>query len=145
MHTFSCLLIFAVPTILLIMNTMWFAKILRGLKKTLAKRQWREEWKHKLTNIDSHPFVQPLHSYMHFPSKAVSAAPSTSWSPCTWFRNTLSTAGNFPWMLCLVNTRLVMAKDDFSVDRMLLRLNSLGSSLQVDLERLTFRCFCLQV
>jgi len=28
-----------VPTILLVMNTMWFAKILRGLKKTLAKRQ----------------------------------------------------------------------------------------------------------
>ncbi|KAK8453742.1 hypothetical protein SEVIR_5G335900v4 [Setaria viridis] len=39
MHTFSCILIFAVPTILLVMNTMWFAKILRGLKKTLAKRQ----------------------------------------------------------------------------------------------------------
>jgi len=39
MHTFRCILIFAVPTILLVMNTMWFAKILRGLKKTLAKRQ----------------------------------------------------------------------------------------------------------
>uniref|UniRef100_A0A0D9V658 TLC domain-containing protein n=1 Tax=Leersia perrieri TaxID=77586 RepID=A0A0D9V658_9ORYZ len=39
MSTFSCILIFAVPTILLAMNTIWFAKILRGLKKTLAKRQ----------------------------------------------------------------------------------------------------------
>ncbi|GJN17533.1 hypothetical protein PR202_gb04610 [Eleusine coracana subsp. coracana] len=39
MHTFSCVLVSAVPTILLVMNTMWFAKILRGLKKTLAKRQ----------------------------------------------------------------------------------------------------------
>ncbi|OEL20827.1 hypothetical protein BAE44_0018153, partial [Dichanthelium oligosanthes] len=39
MHTFSFILIFAVPTILLVMNTMWFAKILRGLKKTLAKKQ----------------------------------------------------------------------------------------------------------
>ncbi|XP_062206990.1 uncharacterized protein LOC133908834 isoform X1 [Phragmites australis] len=39
LQTFSCILIFAVPTILLIMNTMWFAKIVRGLKKTLAKRQ----------------------------------------------------------------------------------------------------------
>ncbi|GJM93018.1 hypothetical protein PR202_ga09533 [Eleusine coracana subsp. coracana] len=39
MHTFSCVLVSAVPTILLVMNTMWFAKILRGLKKTLTKRQ----------------------------------------------------------------------------------------------------------
>jgi hypothetical protein len=39
MHTFSCIMIFAVPTILLVMNTMWFAKILRGLKKTLAKME----------------------------------------------------------------------------------------------------------
>ncbi|XP_021313343.1 transmembrane protein 56 isoform X1 [Sorghum bicolor] len=39
MHTFSCILVFGVPTILLVMNIMWFAKILRGLKKTLAKRQ----------------------------------------------------------------------------------------------------------
>uniref|UniRef100_A0A0E0C879 TLC domain-containing protein n=1 Tax=Oryza meridionalis TaxID=40149 RepID=A0A0E0C879_9ORYZ len=39
MRTFSCILIFAVPTILLVMNTVWFVKILRGLKKTLAKRQ----------------------------------------------------------------------------------------------------------
>ncbi|KQK09939.1 transmembrane protein 56 [Brachypodium distachyon] len=39
MQTFSCLLIFAVPTILLVMNTIWFAKILRGLQKTLAKKQ----------------------------------------------------------------------------------------------------------
>ncbi|KAE8789378.1 Transmembrane protein 56 [Hordeum vulgare] len=39
MRFFSCLLIFGVPSILLIMNTIWFAKILRGLKKTLAKRE----------------------------------------------------------------------------------------------------------
>ncbi|XP_047060350.1 TLC domain-containing protein 4-like [Lolium rigidum] len=38
MKTFSCLLVFGVPTVLLIMNTVWFAKILRGLKKTMAKR-----------------------------------------------------------------------------------------------------------
>ncbi|VAH80201.1 unnamed protein product [Triticum turgidum subsp. durum] len=39
MRTFSRVLIFGVPTILLIMNTIWFAKILRGLKKTLTKRE----------------------------------------------------------------------------------------------------------
>lgn len=39
MRTFSCVLIFGVPSILLIMNTIWFSKILRGLKKTLAKRE----------------------------------------------------------------------------------------------------------
>jgi hypothetical protein len=38
MQDFSCLLVFGVPTVLLIMNTVWFAKILKGLKKTLAKR-----------------------------------------------------------------------------------------------------------
>ncbi|XP_072952410.1 uncharacterized protein [Typha angustifolia] len=39
MHTFGYLLTFLVPTILFIMNIMWFGKILKGLKKTLAKRQ----------------------------------------------------------------------------------------------------------
>ncbi|KAL5227483.1 hypothetical protein ABZP36_015748 [Zizania latifolia] len=39
MRTFGRFLIFVVPMVLLVMNTMWFAKILRGLKKTLAKRQ----------------------------------------------------------------------------------------------------------
>jgi hypothetical protein len=38
MDTFACLLISVAPTILFIMNVMWFSKILRGLKKTLAKR-----------------------------------------------------------------------------------------------------------
>lgn len=39
MHTFGYLLTFLVPTALFVMNMMWFAKILRGLKKTLAKQQ----------------------------------------------------------------------------------------------------------
>ncbi|XP_073107629.1 uncharacterized protein [Elaeis guineensis] len=39
MHTFGYLLTFLVPTALFVMNMMWFAKILRGLRKTLAKRQ----------------------------------------------------------------------------------------------------------
>ncbi|GAV76240.1 TRAM_LAG1_CLN8 domain-containing protein [Cephalotus follicularis] len=39
MHTFGSLLVFGVPSALAIMNLMWFAKILKGLKKTLAKRQ----------------------------------------------------------------------------------------------------------
>uniref|UniRef100_A0ACD5VTH1 Uncharacterized protein n=1 Tax=Avena sativa TaxID=4498 RepID=A0ACD5VTH1_AVESA len=39
MQTFSCILVFGVPTVLLIMNTIWFTKILRGLKKTMAKRE----------------------------------------------------------------------------------------------------------
>ncbi|KAK6916925.1 TRAM/LAG1/CLN8 homology domain [Dillenia turbinata] len=38
MHIFGYLLVFAVPSILAIMNLMWFGKILKGLKKTLAKR-----------------------------------------------------------------------------------------------------------
>ncbi|KAG2626431.1 TLC domain-containing protein 4-like isoform X1 [Panicum virgatum] len=38
MDTFARLLISVAPTILFIMNVMWFSKILRGLKKTLAKR-----------------------------------------------------------------------------------------------------------
>lgn len=39
MHTFGYLLTFLVPAALFVMNMMWFAKILRGLRKTLAKRQ----------------------------------------------------------------------------------------------------------
>lgn len=39
MHAIGYLLVFAVPFLLAIMNLMWFGKILKGLKKTLAKRQ----------------------------------------------------------------------------------------------------------
>ncbi|XP_022982442.1 transmembrane protein 56-like [Cucurbita maxima] len=39
MHAFGQLLVFVVPLVLSVMNLMWFAKIFRGLKKTLAKRQ----------------------------------------------------------------------------------------------------------
>lgn len=39
MHVFGFFLVFVVPAVLAAMNLMWFGKILRGLKKTLAKRQ----------------------------------------------------------------------------------------------------------
>ncbi|OVA12389.1 TRAM/LAG1/CLN8 homology domain [Macleaya cordata] len=39
MHTFGLLLVFVVPSVLATMNLIWFGKILKGLKKTLAKRQ----------------------------------------------------------------------------------------------------------
>ncbi|KAG0481430.1 hypothetical protein HPP92_011933 [Vanilla planifolia] len=39
MHAFGCFLVFMVPSVLFIMNMMWFTKILKGLKKVLAKRQ----------------------------------------------------------------------------------------------------------
>lgn len=39
MHRFGYLLAFVVPAVLAVMNMMWFAKILKGLKKQLAKRQ----------------------------------------------------------------------------------------------------------
>lgn len=39
MHTFGYILVFAVPGALTIMNVMWFGKILKGLRKQLAKRQ----------------------------------------------------------------------------------------------------------
>lgn len=39
MHAIGYLLVFVVPFVLAIMNLMWFGKILKGLKKTLAKRQ----------------------------------------------------------------------------------------------------------
>ncbi|KAK9223429.1 hypothetical protein WN944_011872 [Citrus x changshan-huyou] len=39
MHAIGYLLVFVVPFVLAIMNMMWFGKILKGLKKTLAKRQ----------------------------------------------------------------------------------------------------------
>jgi hypothetical protein len=38
METFGYLLVCVVPAILFVMNMIWFSKILRGLKKTLAKR-----------------------------------------------------------------------------------------------------------
>ncbi|XP_057954836.1 uncharacterized protein LOC131148895 [Malania oleifera] len=39
MHSFGIFLIFVGPSVLSVMNLMWFKKIARGLKKTLAKRQ----------------------------------------------------------------------------------------------------------
>ncbi|PKI77284.1 hypothetical protein CRG98_002229 [Punica granatum] len=39
MHDFGKLLVFGVPLALSIMNLMWFGKIIKGLRKTLAKRQ----------------------------------------------------------------------------------------------------------
>ncbi|KAM0951617.1 putative TRAM/LAG1/CLN8 domain-containing protein [Dioscorea sansibarensis] len=39
MQTSGYILVFVIPLVLAIMNTMWFAKILKGLRKTLAKRQ----------------------------------------------------------------------------------------------------------
>ncbi|KAG6642614.1 hypothetical protein I3843_09G147600 [Carya illinoinensis] len=39
MHPFGYFLVFVVPSALAMMNLMWFGKILKGLKKTLAKRQ----------------------------------------------------------------------------------------------------------
>ncbi|MBA0712297.1 hypothetical protein Golax_011407 [Gossypium laxum] len=38
-HSYGLLLIFVVPFILSVMNLMWFGKIIKGLRKTLAKRQ----------------------------------------------------------------------------------------------------------
>ncbi|EEF41983.1 conserved hypothetical protein [Ricinus communis] len=39
LHEFGILLVLIVPAMLSIMNLMWFWKIIKGLKKTLAKRQ----------------------------------------------------------------------------------------------------------
>ncbi|KAK9706970.1 hypothetical protein RND81_07G164300 [Saponaria officinalis] len=39
MHAFGYFLVFVVPFVLAAMNLMWFGKILKGLKKTLTKRQ----------------------------------------------------------------------------------------------------------
>ncbi|KAM7524666.1 hypothetical protein LguiA_014568 [Lonicera macranthoides] len=39
MHTIGFLLVFVVPSALATMNLMWFGKIIKGLRKTLAKRQ----------------------------------------------------------------------------------------------------------
>ncbi|KAL0929089.1 hypothetical protein M5K25_001029 [Dendrobium thyrsiflorum] len=39
MHITGYLLVFLVPSALAIMNLMWFGKIIKGLRKTLAKRQ----------------------------------------------------------------------------------------------------------
>ena len=38
MHIFGYALVFGVPAALGIMNLIWFGKIVRGVKKTLAKR-----------------------------------------------------------------------------------------------------------
>lgn len=40
MHTFGYLLVFVVPSVLAVMNLMWFGKIIKGLIKQLAKMQW---------------------------------------------------------------------------------------------------------
>ena len=40
MHNIGLLLVVVVPSVLAVMNLMWFAKIIKGLKKTLTKRQW---------------------------------------------------------------------------------------------------------
>ncbi|XP_042502071.1 TLC domain-containing protein 4-B-like isoform X2 [Macadamia integrifolia] len=39
MQPFARLLAYAVPSVLAVMNLLWFGKIVKGLKKTLAKRQ----------------------------------------------------------------------------------------------------------
>lgn len=39
MHTFGQILVIVVPLVLSVMNLVWFAKIIKGLRKTLAKRQ----------------------------------------------------------------------------------------------------------
>lgn len=39
MHSYGLLLVSIVPLVLAVMNIMWFGKIIRGLKKTLTKRQ----------------------------------------------------------------------------------------------------------
>ncbi|GKV44263.1 hypothetical protein SLEP1_g51460 [Rubroshorea leprosula] len=39
MHIFGYLLVFVVPLVLCIMNLVWFGKIVKGLRKTLAKSQ----------------------------------------------------------------------------------------------------------
>ncbi|KAL2322453.1 hypothetical protein Fmac_026832 [Flemingia macrophylla] len=39
MHTFGQLLVMVVPLVLSVMNLIWFSKIIKGLRKTLAKRQ----------------------------------------------------------------------------------------------------------
>ncbi|PIA37768.1 hypothetical protein AQUCO_03000356v1 [Aquilegia coerulea] len=39
MHIFGIMLVFIVPLVLSVMNLMWFGKIIKGLRKQLAKRQ----------------------------------------------------------------------------------------------------------
>lgn len=38
MHVIGYLLVFGVPTVLGMMNLMWFGKIVKGLMKTISKR-----------------------------------------------------------------------------------------------------------
>lgn len=40
MHVIGYLLVFGVPTVLGMMNLMWFGKIVKGLMKTISKRRW---------------------------------------------------------------------------------------------------------
>ncbi|XP_061342812.1 uncharacterized protein LOC133288982 [Gastrolobium bilobum] len=39
MHTFGQILVIVVPVVLSVMNLVWFSKIIKGMMKTLAKRQ----------------------------------------------------------------------------------------------------------
>ncbi|KAK7304967.1 hypothetical protein VNO77_42864 [Canavalia gladiata] len=39
MHTYGQILVMVVPLVLAVMNLVWFSKIIKGLRKTLAKRQ----------------------------------------------------------------------------------------------------------
>ena len=42
MHPFGYLLVFVVPVALSVMNLMWFGKIVKGLMKTLEKKDNKE-------------------------------------------------------------------------------------------------------
>lgn len=50
MHIVGFLLVYVVPLTLAVMNLVWFGKILKGLKKTLAKRKWLEIHHHLILN-----------------------------------------------------------------------------------------------
>ncbi|RDX97346.1 hypothetical protein CR513_19887, partial [Mucuna pruriens] len=39
MHTFGQILVVVVPLVLSVMNLAWFVKIIKGLRKTIAKMQ----------------------------------------------------------------------------------------------------------
>lgn len=52
MHVFGYLLVMVVPSVLALMNLIWFGKILKGLKKQLAKRResvWSITWTSRVT------------------------------------------------------------------------------------------------
>lgn len=42
MSILTYVIVISVPSVLAIMNLVWFLKIVRGVKKTLAKRQWSD-------------------------------------------------------------------------------------------------------